>query len=248
MGAPSARCANAHSDVESAFLEILGTNSLRFFKQDLVLAKDLRVMGQEFLVRGPSGSPLELPYCLFDAASKIGREQELDQCCYTKAVSETLAFDGHSFVNVHPASLLTDKAEDIITAWNNQKRKGELVLEISERHPIKEWRLLRDRIESMQKLGVKFALDDFGVGYANTRALFELPVNFVKLDAGLIAHVSQGRGARNATMYKHLVHLAKSGGTQVVGEGAETQDHLEAMIDSGCDIIQGFFFGKPMPY
>lgn len=96
------------------------------------------------------------------------------------------------------------------------------------------------------KMGISLAIDDYGTGYSNLSALTRLPIAELKIDRSLIVPISNDK-AVDLLIVKSTIALAKQLGLRTVAEGVEDimqLKHLEAM---GCDIIQGYYFSKPMP-
>jgi diguanylate cyclase (GGDEF)-like protein len=111
--------------------------------------------------------------------------------------------------------------------------------------------LLRDRLRSaeilgaLRALGVRIALDDYGTGYSSLAYLRELPVDELKLDRVFVRDMAVAPQA--AAIVRSTVSLAHSLGLEMVAEGVESQDALEALADYGCDIAQGYLLGRPQP-
>jgi EAL domain-containing protein (putative c-di-GMP-specific phosphodiesterase class I) len=93
--------------------------------------------------------------------------------------------------------------------------------------------------------GFSFAMDDFGTGYANLDSIIGLPFQAVKLDGALIS-----AGKKNEKMYIILtehIQMFKRMGLTVIVEGVETRDQVELLKDLPVDLIQGYYYAKPMP-
>jgi predicted signal transduction protein with EAL and GGDEF domain/PAS domain-containing protein len=115
-------------------------------------------------------------------------------------------------------------------------------------------------LQALRALGVRVALDDYGVGYSNLMRLHTLPINTIKIDrsfvAGLLPEQSAGApGERvgaaplnaSAAIIRSVVGLAHDLGLEVVAEGIETQLQLQAVLELGCDAVQGYLNGRPTP-
>jgi diguanylate cyclase (GGDEF)-like protein/PAS domain S-box-containing protein len=97
----------------------------------------------------------------------------------------------------------------------------------------------------LRRLGVRTAVDDFGTGYASLSYLRRLPVNVVKIDKSFIAGVD-GNPADSAVVLG-VIGMAHGLGLSVLAEGVETEAQRDFLIVAGCDIGQGYFFGRPAP-
>jgi diguanylate cyclase (GGDEF)-like protein len=100
-------------------------------------------------------------------------------------------------------------------------------------------------IDQIRDLGINIDIDDFGTGHASIVGLLKLTPNRLKIDRQLvipIVHSSQQR-----RMVKSIIEIGKSQGIGVVAEGVETLEHVDILTDLGCDMLQGFYFGQPLP-
>jgi sensor c-di-GMP phosphodiesterase-like protein len=88
-------------------------------------------------------------------------------------------------------------------------------------------------------------VDDFGVGYSSLSVLVEYPVHIVKLDKSLIKSLEYDARAR--TMVSGFIELFQRLGLEIVAEGVETAVQHEFLSVAGCDLAQGWLYGKPMP-
>lgn len=99
-------------------------------------------------------------------------------------------------------------------------------------------------LAALREVGVMLSIDDFGTGYSSLSYLRRLPARELKIDRSLVADVADNREAR--AIVKAVVQLAHALRMQVVAEGVETEAQRRALADLGCDLLQGFFFARPM--
>jgi diguanylate cyclase (GGDEF)-like protein len=100
-----------------------------------------------------------------------------------------------------------------------------------------------DRLAELHAVGVRFAIDDFGVGYSSLSYLARLPVDIVKIDRSFVAAMHPGEDALIAA----VVQLAKSLGIKSIAEGVEEDWQVERLAELGCDGAQGYALGRPGP-
>lgn len=122
---------------------------------------------------------------------------------------------------------------------------GMLQIEITESAFFNNQELAIETINQLRGLGLSVALDDFGTGYSALGHLVHLPLHVVKLDRLFIQEIETD--ARSRQMVFSIISLVQSLGYSVVAEGAETQAHIDVLRDAGCDVVQGFFYSKPLP-
>jgi len=120
-----------------------------------------------------------------------------------------------------------------------------LTVEVTESFLLQDMALARRHIERLAARGVRIALDDFGIGYSNLRALMNLPIHTVKLDRSLIADV--GRNPRVSKLVSSLLHAARVLDVSVVAEGVEEEVQALYLRAAGCERMQGYLFARPMP-
>ncbi len=104
---------------------------------------------------------------------------------------------------------------------------------------------LFDTIETFHTAGIDLCLDDFGSGYANLNTVMQLPFSVVKLDRSLLNHICTDE--RTAAFYHSIVSALLTMGYKLVSEGVETKEELDLLQSWGLDMIQGFYFSKPIP-
>ena len=104
---------------------------------------------------------------------------------------------------------------------------------------------VREVMKLLSEKGVKFYLDDFGIGYSNLSMVMELPFETVKLDSSLVLKMTNGE--REYHTIRLLVEMLHNSGFHVVAEGIEHVEEMQAARRLQIDRIQGFYYAKPMP-
>lgn len=102
---------------------------------------------------------------------------------------------------------------------------------------------VRMRIAKLRELGFRIALDDLGSGYAGLTSFALLEPEFVKLDMSLVRDVHQSATKRK--IIGAMVRLCHDMGKQIVAEGVESREERDALVECGCDLLQGYLFAKP---
>jgi diguanylate cyclase (GGDEF)-like protein len=120
-----------------------------------------------------------------------------------------------------------------------------LVVEVTESclmaHPVQT----RAVLGRLRHAGVGVSIDDFGTGFSSFTHLRDLPVTEIKIDRSFVAETTTS--SANAAIVKSVIDLGHNLGLQVVAEGVETDACLGALVDMGCDVVQGYLLGRPMP-
>jgi diguanylate cyclase (GGDEF)-like protein len=124
--------------------------------------------------------------------------------------------------------------------------ENRLELEITEGVFLSNDEHVHEMISSLKAIGLKLALDDFGTGYSSLSYLQRVPFDKIKIDQSFVRGASDPN-SRNAALIRAMVGLASDLKMQTTAEGVETQEELMLVRSLGCSLVQGYFFGKPMP-
>ncbi|WP_246659277.1 bifunctional diguanylate cyclase/phosphodiesterase [Rhizobium sp. FY34] len=216
--------------------------------QPVVDARTLRISGVEALARwnrdghGPVSPDLFIPI-----AESTGLIDMLGLCVLRSACLALKSWPDLTLsVNVSPgqfrdpafvghvAKLLEDTEVDA----------ARLTLEMTETYFVQNPARARQTLDLLRKTGVKIALDDFGSGFSSVGYLRQFGFDRMKIDRSLVQSV--GEGGRALEMLRATVALARSLDMPVTAEGVETEAQAMALRLAGCDLLQGFLFGKAM--
>ena len=100
-------------------------------------------------------------------------------------------------------------------------------------------------IKQLKEYGFKVSMDDFGAGYSSLNSLKEMPLDVLKLDADFFRN-DEGDG-RGQIVVSEAIRLAKNLNMLTVAEGVEQKEQVEFLASQGCDMIQGYYYARPMP-
>ena len=120
-----------------------------------------------------------------------------------------------------------------------------LELEVTESAVFDNIDVLASVFKALNDFGFKISIDDFGTGYSSLNLLKELPVDILKMDKEFFNETTLSR--RGEKVVESVIQMAHSLDIKVVAEGVETQDQIDFLKKIGCDIIQGYYFARPMP-
>ena len=119
-----------------------------------------------------------------------------------------------------------------------------LELEITESVLMKEVNLINDTLEQLNKLGVRISIDDFGTEYSSLNYLKQLPIDRIKIAMTFIQGITVNH--KDEAIIKAIMALADNLEIDTLAEGVETLSQLEFLKNVKCNVIQGFYFYKPM--
>ncbi len=120
-----------------------------------------------------------------------------------------------------------------------------IVLEITESLLLDNDSGIIEKLEQFRDMGFCISIDDFGTGYSSLSYLRKLPINELKIDRSFVKDISTDLD--DGTIAKTIIALARSLKLEVIAEGVEVESQLEFLLSQGCNRIQGFYFGKPVP-
>jgi diguanylate cyclase (GGDEF)-like protein len=120
-----------------------------------------------------------------------------------------------------------------------------VVVEITEGVLIAGDSAISAKLDRLRARGVAIALDDFGTGYSSLSYLDRLPIDEIKIDRSFVQRITNDAGA--AAIVRSVLSLASQLGKLVVAEGVETAAQAELLATFGCEAVQGYYFGRPMP-
>ncbi len=150
-------------------------------------------------------------------------------------------------VNVSRTDISDPEFEDVLFGIIKEYglEPGEFLLEITESAYTDDSEQIIETVKKLRKDGFKIEMDDFGAGYSSLNMLAPLPIDALKLDMLFIRKITNEE--KDKKMVELMIDIAKFLGIPVIAEGVETQEQYDLLKKLGCDIIQGYYFSKPVP-
>ena len=150
-------------------------------------------------------------------------------------------------VNLSVVQLLQNDIVDIVekTLRETGINPHNLTLEVTESLAINDMERMKKILDSIKDLGVRIALDDFGTGYSSLNHIREIPFDVIKVDQAFIKDLTKDSYA--SSFVKMVGELADAIGVNVCVEGVETKEQFDILTGLPIDLIQGFYFDRPMP-
>lgn len=119
-------------------------------------------------------------------------------------------------------------------------------LEVTENIALSSGKVLKEAVEGWHRLGFKVSMDDFGSGESSLNLLKDIDIDVLKLDKMFF---DEGYSSeKSKIIIKSIIDMAKQLNISTVAEGVDNEEQLDFLKEAGCDLIQGYLFGKPMPY
>ncbi|MBA6377547.1 MULTISPECIES: bifunctional diguanylate cyclase/phosphodiesterase [unclassified Colwellia] len=138
---------------------------------------------------------------------------------------------------------LTPYLTDLLTEFSLEASHFEL--ELTEQTLVKNIDSAIEMMNGLRDVGFSFAIDDFGTGYSSLAYLKKMPVDVIKIDKSFVFGMLENRADYQIIM--STIAMVKNLGLQVIAEGVETSAQLRSLTENDCDIIQGYYFSKPIP-
>lgn len=120
-----------------------------------------------------------------------------------------------------------------------------LILEVTESTAMRDAEASLVILEQLSELGVSISIDDFGTGYSSLLYLKRLPANELKIDRGFVTELAQGND--DEAIVSAIIALGQTLGLKIVAEGVETAEQQELLTRLGCNTLQGYLLGSPLP-
>jgi diguanylate cyclase (GGDEF)-like protein/PAS domain S-box-containing protein len=156
---------------------------------------------------------------------------------------------GEIFTSVNISALQINDSSFLETVRGTLGRAGlptsALGIEIKESVIMGDIRYDSSTLEELSRDGVRISLDDFGTGYSSLTYLARIPLDSIKVDRTFTEHVTES--SKTAAIIHGVVELSHKMGLKVVAEGVSRQEQYDLLKEIGCDEVQGFLTGKPMP-
>jgi diguanylate cyclase (GGDEF)-like protein len=119
-----------------------------------------------------------------------------------------------------------------------------ILLEVTESAVMEDGERALQTLLALRNIGIRLSIDDFGTGHSSLGRLKDLPVDELKIDKSFVLKLDQS--PEDALIVSSTIRLGHDLGLNVVAEGVENRDSLEILLQSGCDVAQGYFFSKPL--
>ncbi len=238
-------------DLENKLRKAIENNEFVLYYQPQIVLKTGKIRGFEALIRWLSPDYGLIPPTKFINIAEetgliipIGDWVLKTACRFNKYLQDNNYGNFNISVNISIIQLTQDNFVDIITKTLEETglKPQYLELELTESILMESIEQCMEKLEKLRKMGIKVSLDDFGKGYSSFSYLKQLPINVLKIDKSFIDDIG-----KNLNITESIVHFGHKMGLNVIAEGVENSEQLDYLIKSNCNIVQGYFFSKPVP-
>ncbi|WP_145254098.1 bifunctional diguanylate cyclase/phosphodiesterase [Pseudomonas sp. DE0157] len=248
------RHARSLADLESELRRALRRDELELHYQPRLNLADGRIVGLEALVRWRHAERGLLPPSEFvPLAEQSGLIVPLDYWVIARALRDMQALNTQGLAPLHMAvnlsfrqfqdSQLLATLSRLIAEYGVDAHW--LEFELTETAVMRRNERVRQTMDALGRLGVRFSLDDFGTGFSSFVHLNSLPITLLKVDRSFVAKMDMRE--ENRKLVHAMINLAHNLNLEVVAEGVESEAQLALLRGFGCNQVQGFLVSKPLP-
>ncbi|WP_137929422.1 putative bifunctional diguanylate cyclase/phosphodiesterase [Mesorhizobium comanense] len=209
-----------------------------------------RVVGYEALIRWKHPERGMIPPMEFiQIAEETGMINPIGEWVLRKACSDARHLPDDCFVavNISPVQFMTKDFVGIVrdTMRTTGIKPSRLELEVTETAMMQD----RDRaaaiLKELAEMGISVAVDDFGTGYSNLSYLIDFSFGKLKIDRSFVSRIDTD--SSSGAVVSTIVGLSRALGVSIIAEGVETESQATLLRAAGCEVVQGYLFGRPAP-
>ncbi len=236
------------------FPKALANGDIMPYYQPKVGTYDGNLCGAEALCRWKLNDEILPPIAFLSAIERDGVVKELDLYmleCVCKDLRDWLdrgIEPVRTSVNYSKVDLgdrhLIEQTRDILRRYNIDSKYIEI--EITETVGYEDDVLLESFIDSMRNDGIKISMDDFGTGYSSLYLFKDKCFDVVKIDKSFVDNISDGMG-KDKVILTNMIKMLKELDVEITAEGVENEEQISFLKECGCQVIQGYFYDKPLP-
>lgn len=246
--------AHEHIKLEAALRKAIQNNEFILHYQPQLSLKDGVIKHVEALIRWEHPElGLISPATFIPLAEETGLimpigEWALKEACRANKSWQNAGYDPITVaVNISPKQFRhQDVAQIVADALRESNLNAKyLEIEITETAVMDNVEVAINRLKSIDAMGVRISVDDFGTGYTSISYLKQFPVSVLKIDQHFIKGIPHNQN--DCAITSAVIALGHNLGLEVVAEGVETAEQLQYLADHNCDLIQGYFLSRPLP-
>ena len=239
------------SKIEQEMYQALMNKEFKVYYQPKMYTKNEELYGAEALVRWKHNGKMVPPSEFVPLFEKNKFILKLDVyvfeqvCSDMKTWKEKYGKEPVVSVNVSRDHFLDEHFLEkyMMIAAKYGVNTNNIDLEITESATVEAGIDIIEIMNKMKKLGFLISIDDFGTGYSSLSTLQDMPADILKIDKSFVDRI--GKNEKN--MIDYILTIAKELKLTTIAEGVETKEQRDYLLEKGCDIIQGYYYAKPMP-
>ena len=239
------------NEISGSLQRAINDNEFYLVYQPIISLKDKKIYDTEVLLRWDRGEKESVgPQLFIPIAEQIGLINQITKWIIEKTIMQKQVWEKQKLaigitLNVTSSELSNeafhDWVEKIIT--ENDIDRANIGFEITERVLLNNGMKLRDVLLDLRTKGYKILIDDFGTGYNSLMTDSQIPFDIIKIDKYFIDRLEK---LEIKQLVRYIIEYIHKMGGMVVAEGVETKEQLMILNEFGCDMIQGYYFSKPL--
>ena len=242
-------------EIIAQFHRALSEGEFEVYYQPKITTADKKICGAEALVRWRKDGNIVPPIHFIPILEKEGSICMLDfyvldkvcallDKCRKEGVPLTKISVNFSRKHVGNTQLVKEIVE-VIDKYNVPHEY--LEVELTESEDFRDYVVMSGLIETLKEADISSSIDDFGTGYSSLNMLKMTNIDLLKIDKSFLPMEDEYVGKKkDIIMFENITRLAKELGIKIIAEGVETKQQYEYLVDAGCDMIQGYYFDKPL--
>jgi diguanylate cyclase (GGDEF)-like protein len=246
--------ANKYLDLQNGLKHAIDNKELILYYQPQTSSQSTHITGVEALLRWDHPEKgLISPADFIPIAEQTGLIVPIGEWVLRTACKQVKVWEANGYSNITMAVNLSSRQfqdEEFVQKVINIKNEyalhdGQLELELTESILMDNDSSVLKDLQVFKEEGILLAIDDFGTGYSSLSYLNLFPIDKLKIDQSFTKNVTND--LKIATLVRAIISMAKALGLETIAEGVETQEQQDFIQREGCDTIQGYFRGRPMP-
>lgn len=238
---------------KSSMQQALADGVFEVYYQPIVDVTTEKLVSMEALIRWPHPTEgLVSPEEFIPIAERTGLILPLGEYVLRTVCQQISCWNRHGFSGFRVAVNLSarqfqNNVPDLVASIMRETciSASSLALEITEGIAMKNVDENIRMLKELKALGLSISIDDFGTGYSSLAYLKRFPLNTLKIDRSFIQEIAVNSDDREIT--RAIIAMGQNLGLKVLAEGVETEEQVQLLRESGCDYIQGYYYGRPLP-
>jgi len=236
-------------NLEARLRRALKDNEFMLFYQPQIDMESGRIVGVEALLRWEPNGVMILPSDFITLAEETGLILPVGEWVLEAACRQAVVWHKTGIkvaINISARQFLGQDIVETISRILEQTgcKPHWLELEITESAVMEQPQASAVTMKKLAAMGITISIDDFGTGYSSLAYLKQFPVHWLKIDQSFVQNIGAGQG--DEAIIQAVISLAHGLGIKVVGEGVEMESQYEFLKNLGCDMVQGFYFSRPL--
>jgi PAS domain S-box-containing protein len=236
--------ANENIEMLKKIAEAIKNENIVSFFQPIINNKTLKCEKFESLVRLKGKDKVYSPFFFLDIAKKAGLYPDISKIVLKNSIECVKNCNVSVNINFSPYDMTNNKIVNYFFELVENINPKFITIEILEEDIVTKDKMVKEFLNKCKTMGMKIAIDDFGVGFSNFIRIIDYEIDILKIDGELIKDIDKNRKKRD--IVETIVNFAKKENIETVAEFVENKTIFEILNSIGIDYSQGYYFSKPL--